>query len=256
MLNKIAIGCLLGVLVVAGCKKEINQDVVSTSATSNFSVAPQGVKDTSGIWFGTEHINDMGDPDQPPDTVAEKVLIKDGIAAVPYTTDILTSSVGYYLPSDQNLVGDSIAFKSAVKDDANVVQMDIMGTQNIASIEYVKGANNTGTVTMAVGNTIQSKQVNAIDFNSFKVIAIVLKNSHAYFYVANKLLLSFAYTSEDRIGTIKTLSIGDNERQHKLFPPANGYIECDYVRLYNSYSKRLVMKEEFNIDSQSNTIFY
>jgi hypothetical protein len=254
MLKKTTIGCLLALFIVIGCKKEIGSDIVSTSGTSNFNVATHGVKDTLGRWFGT-YSPKFSDPDAPPDTVSENVLIKNGQAAVPYDKDNLNTSIGYFLPTDQSLAGDSIAFKAAVKDDINIVQMDIMGTQNIASAEYVKGANNTGTITMAVGNTIQSKQVSAIDFTSFKAIGLVLKGDHAFFYVSNKLMLSFAYSSNDRVGSIKTLSIGNNYHQYKLSPPANGNIGCDYVRLYNSYSKSLLMKEDFNIDGRSNTIF-
>lgn len=256
MLKKSSFIIVLTIFIVTGCNKETESNAIPSSNSLNINAMPLVGKDTLGTWFGTFYLSDNGDPDQPPDTISESVLIKNGLASVPFNKSNITTSIGYYLPSDQNLAGDSIAFEAAVKDDSDFVLLDVMGTQSTASVKYVKGPNNTGTITLGVGNIIQSAQVNAIDFTSYKSLSIILKENRAYCYISKKLLLSLNYTGGTRIGRIKTLSIGSNEYSVFNFFPYNFNSACDYVKIYNSYSKRILMREDFNIDGRSNTIFY
>ena len=262
MIIKTALALTLCTFVFIACTKETQSTSVLSSSVYNSTASAKGTVDTLGKWFGA-FTPFLGDPDALwPDTIYEQKLINNGIASDPYDSIMYPSdanqfsNVGYKMPGDRVLNGDSIAFETLVTDDVNVIELDIIGTKNKASFTYNYNRDNTGACKLTVGNTAQSVNVNPIiDFTSFKPVALTLKGNHAFVYVSNKLVMSLAYKSADNVGNITTLLIGQNDQKNFLLP-GNLSVDCDYVKLYNSYSKKLLMKEEFNIKGKSNTIFY
>jgi hypothetical protein len=260
MITKTALILSVFAFIFIGCRKEMQSSSLSSSSVYNLTASGKGTIDSTGKWFGA-CTPFLGDPDALwPDTIYEQKLINNGIASDPYDSIAYPSdanrfsNVGYEMPADRVFKGDSIAFEALVTDDVNVVELDMIGTKNTASFSYNSKGDNT--CTLAVGNTTQSVTLNpAIDFTTFKPVVFALKGKHAFLYISNKLVLSLAYNSSDDIGNITTLIIGRNNQQD-ISLLNNLSMDCDYVKLYNSYTKKLLMKEEFNIKGKSNTIYY
>jgi len=260
MITRTALILSVFAFIFIGCRKEMQSTSVSSSSVYNLTAKGKGMIDTSGKWFGA-FTAFLGDPDAlSPDTIYEQKLINNGIASDPYDSigypsdGLRFSNVGYEMPADRVLKGDSIAFETLVTDDVNVVELDMIGTKNTASFSYNSKRDNVCTLT--VGNTTQSVTLTpAIDFTTFKPVIFALKGKHAFLYISNKLVLSLAYNSADDIGNITTLIIGQNDQSDQSLP-GNLSVDCDYVKLYNSYTRKLLMKEEFNIKGKSNTVYY
>ena len=152
----------------SGCQKDVDKHTAASAVVNNSNTIRHGMVDSTGRWFGTS-LGFLEDPDKFPDTVSEISLIHNGEASVEEITpgSHSLSSIGYYLPADKNISGDSCIFTAAVKDDSSIIEMDIMGTQNIAHITCIKNGDST-MLTLSVGNSKATSVVKAIDFSVYR----------------------------------------------------------------------------------------
>lgn len=247
----------IALVIFSGCQKDIQQQTLSANSSTNSNSINEGTLDSTGRWYGTFK-DASSDPDKPIDTVSESRIIRSGIA----TCDDLAlfqcelSSIGYYLPADRQIAGDSITFMTTVLDKPGTVQLDIIGTKNIAHVQCRKIKGDTTTVTLSVGTAhITSAITPAINFSTFRKVSLVVKENKAVFVIGNEGKIALQFANANKIGMVKILSTGYDD-QPQIYGYDNGVIECAGVHLYNSYSKKLLMKEAFSITGKSHTVFY
>ncbi len=235
--------CWVIVLFLIACNKE---DVIVKPVTgNNLSQATTSGLDTSKSWYGLYNFYYQSPDDTTYHTLSDKYIIANGKAKFPYVKDASVFFIKYDIPSSHIIYGDDATFDISLQDSSAVMNFDLIGTKNTASFDYF-AYNDSGYYTVALGSVVkQIKLFPTTDYNNFKLVQFVFKQTKAYVYVANKLITSFAYGTSNKMGNVKQISLGNS-----------GYLACDYVRLYNSYNQRPVMDEEFNIDGKSHTIFY
>jgi hypothetical protein len=248
MLRKLSIAVCIVFGIFLSCQKELDEPP---------SEHPSGVKpDTAGRWFGTySSIREI--PGILPDTVSEELLIRDGEASITVipSNECLLSGIGYFLPAGKNIPGDSCAFTAAVKDSAGIMELDIIGTQNIAHVTCINKGDSS-TITLAVGRSRATTVVKpAINFSMYRNTSLIIKGNRAAFYVSVHHELSLVFTDADKIGTVKLISAGYHLKP-QIISPRNYSLTCSGVRLHNSYNWKLLMKETFSINGKSDTIFY
>ncbi len=244
-MQKKSILCLAIVCAFIGCQK----DITETSQISASDVAEVKAKniDTSG-WYGLFY-DPMQDPDGPAvyTKVPDYMIVSNGEAMVPYQLGVNTTFIAYDMLSTDVINADSSALDVTVRKNINTIELDILGTSDSAQLLYhANNLNDSGYYSLSVGSTsVQFNVYPATDFTSFKLLRFAFKQGKAFVYVSNKLITSFKYSAANKIGNIKGIRIGKD-----------GYIECDNVKLYNSYTRKLLMKEDFNITGHSQTYFY
>jgi hypothetical protein len=255
MLRKLSTALCILFAIFLGCQKGIDNLASQPPSENKPDTTRPETVDLTGRWFGT--YNALENPGGVPDTVSETSLIHDGeasITAIP-SNKCLLSGIGFYLPSNKNISDDSCAFTAAVKDSAGVIELDIIGTQNIARVTCINKGD-ASIVTLSVGKSKATAVVTpAIDFSVYRNTSLIIRGNRALFYVSVHHELSLAFTDADKIGRIKLISAGYNS-QPQINSPTNGSLKCSGMRLHNSYSKKLLMKETFSIDGKSNTVFY
>ncbi len=260
MLSKITVALLVVLVVFTGCQKDMQSEAVSTSAINNLGIFKKGTADTSGRWFGTSK-SIYSDPDAFPDTVSENSLINNGKASLPPLAKTFPpdryalTSIDYYLPADQEIKGDSVVFTAIVQDSNNIAELDIVGSQNVAHAVFEKLSSDSSKLVLSVGKTVSSVTVPAISFTAFRIVSLVVRDNRAVLLISDKRKLSVVFNNADKIGDIKLLSVGFFNHPG-ITSPDNGSIACAGVRLFNSYSAKLLMKETFSLTGKSNTIFY
>ncbi len=247
-MQKKSILCLAILCTFIGCQKE----VIKTSEISTGEVAEAKAKniDTSG-WYGL-YYDPFQDPEEPPTytIVPDDTLILNGEAKIPdalYSDFSDTTFIAYDMQPIDVINTDSSALDVTVRKDINTIELDILGATNNAQLLYhANHLNDSGYYSLSVGSTsVQFNVYPATDFTSFKLLRFAFKQNKAYVYVSGKLITSFKYNVSDKPGNIKGIRMGKE-----------GYIECDNVKLYNSYTRKLLMKEDFNINRHSQTYFY
>lgn len=194
----------------------------------------------------------MQDPDGPTGytKVPDDTLIINGEVKVPdaFYSDFSDSTFIAYDMQYINVINvDSSALDVTVRKNINTIELDILGTTSNAQLLYhANNLNDSGYYSLSVGSTSFKFNVYpATDFASFKLLRFAFKQNKAFVYVSGKLITSFKYGAANKIGNIKGIRMGKD-----------GYIECDNVKLYNSYTRKLLMKEDFNINGHSQTFFY
>ncbi|MBV9964011.1 MAG: hypothetical protein JO072_17340 [Parafilimonas sp.] len=238
-------------ILIAACRKDIN----STNQVSANNIIDAKVKDvdTSG-WYGL-FFDPLGDPD---DTVLAHhyvrvpadTLILNGEAKVPdamYSDFSDSTEIVFDMPNNHTINADNTSFDVTMRNGKNKVELNVFGTNNKAKLTYKANVlNDSGYYSMSVGNTsVKFDIYPATDFTSFKLLRFAFTQNKAYVFVSNKLVTSFKYDQSDKIGNLTEIQMGKE-----------GYIECDNVKLYNAFSRNLLMKEDFNIAGHSHTIFY
>lgn len=228
-------------LFAYGCAKKV--DVIPENITSSTQDLAKQVVDTSKSWYGS--FQDLRDPDEPANLLPDDDIISNGVARIPFYWDQIITHIMYDLPDARSINMDSSAIDITLKDNFNYFELTLTGSTNRAWARYIQIAD-TGFYTIILkSKSITAKVYPATDFTSFKLVRFAFKKSKVYLYVANKLITSFDYDTQSKIGRLKKIDAG-----------GDGYIELDKVALYNSFSKQALMKEDFNINGQSHTIFY
>ncbi|HVX26192.1 MAG TPA: hypothetical protein VHB70_07605 [Parafilimonas sp.] len=256
MSPKLAIAFCIFIMAFYGCQKDVQKQTASIAAVNNAVAVNNGTVDSTGRWYGT-YKTVYSDPDVLPDTVSEASLIHGGEASVNNLTPDQTqlSSVGYFMPGDKKIPGDSTTFTAVVTDNVNIVQIDIMGRQNIAHATCVKKGDSS-IITLSVGKSITTSVVKpAINFSAFREVSLIVKEKKAVLQIGNVSKTMLLFKQADKLGSIKLLSVGYNY-QPSISDPRNSVIACTGVHLSNSYNHQPVMKETFSTSGKSNTVFY
>jgi hypothetical protein len=235
------LSCIAFCLLLA-CNKDAL--IVKPSTGSNVSQSTSPKLDTSRGWYGTYRYFFEDPEDTTEQYLLDKDIIANGEATVPNMQDVDEASINYDMPAKEIIHGDSTTFKMGLKKKGNTLDVYLVGTKNTMHLYYYT-YNDTGFYTLQLGAIYKTvKLFPATDFTNFRLVQFQCKRNKAYLYVGDKLVTSFNYGGKNKMGNVKQISIGNQS-----------YIECNYVRLYNSSNQKLEMREEFNIDGESHTIF-
>ena len=255
MLQKISYAFFIVMLFLAGCQKDTIATPPSASNESLklASASSLTVANTSKGWYGLYryYVQD-GDPDWQGDTLFDYDLIRNGIASFndDLSLPVITgSSINYEIPLSHAISADSIVFETTVSSFSNKVELDILGVipNTFAMLSIDEPVNGKRNVNINVGSSHKTITVkSALDLSSFQLIQFTLKGTTAFVYINSKLISKMPFKNTDRMG-----SVGILQMQNRL-----GKINCDKVRLLNSYTKKVTMEEAFTVDGQSHTIFY
>jgi hypothetical protein len=236
-------------IFVVACQKDITQ--TNQLSTNNTIDAKANDVDSTG-WYGKYFDRSEGDPD---DTsilkywvlVYANELIQNGEARIKLQPSIDSTEIIFDMPDNHIINADSSSFDITLLNQNNTVDLNIFGINNVAKLTYkANQLNDSGYYSMSVGNTsVQFTVYPATDFTSFKLLRFAFKQNKAYVYVSNKLITSFKYAQSNKIGNLTRIQIGKY-----------GFIESDNVKLYNCFTRKLLMREDFNIAGHSHTIFY
>ncbi len=213
--------------------------------------------DSSRGWYGHYYGPDVYVFDSFPPSY----FIQGGVAQLPYYSDAnqVFSYVTYDIPADHPIYGDSITFEMDIKNPKDFyhsgwdVTMDIKGQghvegalERLALVGFVADDIYTPYTQFHVGNAVHNGLSQLVyDFEDFKTIRLVLRNNRASLFLNAKLLYSFTYTDADKIGWIKNIEFG-----------GKGFPACTRVKLYNSYTGKVILSENFNTDGQSTIIYH
>lgn len=264
-MNRLSYLFLLIPLAIVSCRKEaIETNTTSDNLFSEKTVsAESAVKPvvSSAHWYGYyKYIpvtipGEPGDPGDDPDiqVYPDSYFIRNGVAQLPSGGGPAFTYVAFDIPSSYTISGDSVIFQTVVQNavsnggynDYDVI-LEIEGTQHYAELHFVADSSDQVSNRFVVGNAQYNNlpQLNHY-FSSFQTIKWVMKKNGAAAYINNKLAYRFTYGTANRIGTIKTITVG-----------GKGYAVINNVTLLNSYSNKKIMVENFDIDGQSHTVFY
>lgn len=256
MLIRISFPFLLVILFLVSCQKDLTTSPVASIGESAKPAALTSLAtvDSSDGWYGL-YVYPLpfpgGDPDWTGDTIVAYDLIKNGFASIanyPDLGDVKASSIEYQIPSSHTVSGDSIVFEATVRSDADYVNMRIWdaGKFHGAYLYIDTPVNGKRSFYIEVGSAYKEVLVKSVSsFTSYHLIQFALRGTTAFLYVDNKLICKLPFSNSDRIGNVSLLS---------MYTP--GIIECDQSRLLNSYTRKVRMKEDFNIDGQTHTTWY
>lgn len=231
------------IIFLAACNKK--EGITQPLNSSNLSQANPVHIDTSKGWYGLYRYFFESPDDTSYNRLSDKSIIANGEARVPYMEDVNATIIDYDMPGNHVINADSTTFDMDVRESIPRIDLNLFGMKHNASLSYYT-YNDSGFYTIAVGSVVKQKKVfPATDFTSYKLVRFQFKQNKLSVSVANKVIASFTYGATYRLGNLKQISLGNQ-----------GYIECNYVRLNNSYTQSSVMHEEFNIDGKSHTIFY
>ncbi len=254
MLNKILLLSCFAVIFLASCQKENtwqkaglnnrntnNDQSISTNALT-------GTVDKTNSWYGDYEglFNDYPD-------VMDDYLIKNGVAQLPYLDrQFYFSKIIYDIPSNYNISGDSISFEARVKNtkasgfsDYDVI-LQVNGEQHRAAVHFVADKAYTAYTNYAVGDAQYSGLTELVHyFGSFQDVKLVQKNFTTAVYINNNLVYKFKYGAKNSIGKLTSINIA-----------FKGYGSCTKTGIKNSYTKAPILSEDFNIDGESNVVYY
>ena len=234
--------CCITFIFLCACNKQ--QVIVKHPGNDNLSQLIGSKLDTSKGWYGSYQMFYQSPDDTSYFTLSDKYIIGNGEAKFPYNPDALAIRINYDIPVKEIIHGDSTTFKLSLKQGSNQILLQLIGVKNSLYFSYYV-QNDTGYYLIAVGAIIkQVKVFPATMFNNFKTVKFAFSKNKVFLYVENKLITSFSYDTKNKMGVLKQISLQAE------------YIECDFVRLYNTYNNKLVMREEFNHDGESHTVFY
>jgi hypothetical protein len=222
------------IFLLGSCKKE----AVRESSFASVSDAVSNKAETSKGWYATYGIMTINGY-IPQDTLEDDSLIHDGYISLPNSSDSISSSINYDIPEIYNLNGDSITFSFVLSDLSSDQNIRLIGSAGYVYVEHFHES--WGIYTPDFG---RSEDVGYQSFSNFTPVTIVLKRKEISVYTGKKLVIQTSYTGKV-IGELKSIVLG-----------YSSYIRCDEVRLYNSYNQQLLMKERFNLQGKSHTVFY
>ena len=232
------------VIFSASCKKDITTTSVNVNAENSLL---SNVSDISGQWFATYGYFDSNYRYVATDTLHEDSLINNGYLSFPRKSSDLLGTINFNIPDEYDLYGDSISFAFTVRDSSADQMFEMIGSDGFLEVEHYN-QNLWGIRALAfgvyqVGNYYQP-------FTSFTNVLIVLKGNRVTVYTDDRIVFQYSNyrASNDGkplIGKLKSIVLKNST-----------YMKCDNVALFNSYTKKLLMKENFNLKGKSNTIFY
>jgi hypothetical protein len=242
--------CLLFLLVsMYSCKKES----IETSSLSAQSTSNAVIDDTlcRSEWIGEFEQNK---PERTIFTTDNKIIF-DGYAhlQVPpkFTRNVYVTKLILPTPDCAIVDGDSIRMSINVMNPTdsvnsqytNSVYVYMYGSTDSAYVEFNGWYSNYTKI--GVGNYKETDLESLHHlFSSYEVVSLVAKDHIISAYIGGKLVGQVDYTGTS-IGQLQRISVGFR---------GSGYV--DYVKLYNSTSGALLMKEDFNVPHKSTDTWY
>ncbi len=250
-MKKINLTCTLLVLLLGiySCKKES----IETSSLSSKNTSNAVVDDTvcRSDWYG---IFNQNTPDRTIYTTAHKIIF-DGYAHVKVPVGFARSAyeteIDLTTPDCAAVDGDSVQMSVNVMnptDSANSqytasVYLYMFGSEDSAYVQF-NGYYSKNTK-LGVGRYKELDIPGLYHlFSSYEVVSLVAKDHIISVYRGEKLITQVDYTGTN-IGQLKRIAVGFR---------GSGYV--DYVKLYNSTTGAMIMKEDFNIPHKSTDTWY
>ena len=247
---------LFVLLFAMSCKKEVkvSQDQIASNplrialTTDVASDVESG--DCIRNWWG-KYVNEYGISD----TINQHAVIKDGVARCPTASYYnYHSGIYYSIPLCQDISGDNIRIEARVKNPSGVsgsiydydVALQLEGRQHTAEVLFVASSASVFYNHLWVGNSSQYGLTSLIHyFAAFENISMEIKHGMQTITRNGEFVTSHFYTEADRIGHLKRIGVG-----------FKGSGITDWVRLYNASTGQLLMSEDFDVNGQSNVIWY
>ncbi len=249
-MKKINLACILLMLLsIYSCKKE-SIETSSLSAQSNSNVVTDDTVCRSE-WVGEF---DQNTPERTYYTTDHKIIfdgyahvqVPSGFARGAYATQIILPT-----PDCAVINGDSLRMSVNVMnptDSGNSpytasVYLYMYGSNDSAYVQF-NGYYSKNTK-IGVG---RYKELNVSGlyhlFSTYEVVSLIAKDHIISVYRGGKLIARVDYTGTN-IGQLQRIAVGFR---------GSGYV--DYVKLYNSTTGALLMKEDFNVPHKSTDTWY
>jgi len=201
----------------------------------------------TSVWTGT-YGSEYGQSED----VADSTFISDGVAR-------LQNSPWYYfytslqlpIPECRNINADSIRFevslKNAPKDIGSIADYDaalwIYGSSDTAHVQYI------GYRPQFTSFGLNSKQItNSNDllyvFADWTTVSLEAKDNILTSQREGTTTATLSYDGH-KIGVLKSISVS-----------FKGSGSVDWVKIYNSKSNELLMKEDFDVNGKSSVVWY
>jgi hypothetical protein len=241
---------LLSVALIAisvlSCKKDAEDKAASTQNISNSTAEA-----CSSRWQG------QFKQEKPPfaDTVSDKKIIFNGYAHVPvpeaYTKQPFLTQLTLKVPTCAVVDADNLTMRLSLMNPTDSI--DAIYPYSVYL--YLYGSTDTAHVTFA-GNTAKFTSIGVGDyveknisgllhvFNGYTIVTLQAKDHLLSAYIKNTLVAQVDYTGTS-IGALQKIAIAFK---------GSGYV--DYVKLFNSTTNALVMRENFDIAGKSTDNWY
>lgn len=248
-----AITCL-SLILLSSCQKEVKTppaapNSITQSLTGESDLATgRKVVDSTGHWFGG-----YAGYNGPYPIIPDSVLINNGVAKDPkINIPFEYSNVYYDIPEQYNITGDSITFEATAKNTTNTGQygydvvLQLFGDQHDAELHFVGVQAGLQYTQYFVGNAKHTGLQQLVHyFDHFETIRLIMKNNSTAVYLDTVELYKFKYGVENSIGRLKRVNVAFKGRG-----------EVTQVNVRNSFGRKIIFKEEFDIDKQSHTVYY
>jgi hypothetical protein len=232
---KLSLSIVCIVMLFSSCKKEFINKGLQASNTSGIITKTN----LSGRWFATNGTFNWNNVYVPQDTLHEDSVIRGGYISIPHHDPSFPATINYNFPDQQNLDGDSITFQFVISDSSDEQMIHLVGSKGYVTIDHFK--ENWGIATPSVW---QDKHRGYQSFARFTPVLIVFKNNVVSIRRGDRKLIELSYTGK-LLGKLQSIELRYSSS-----------MKCNEVKLYNSYSNKLLMNETFNLKGRSNTIFY
>jgi len=220
----------------------------STNAQTATATALTGVLDTSSKWYGT-----YSGYLKPYPVLPDSLIISNGVAQLPYLDRQFSYSYIYYNIPDQHVInGDSVTLEAKVQNpkatsfsDYDVI-LQLVGDQHTAEVHFVADAAYAQYTDYYVGDARYDGLSQLVYyFGAFRTVKLAQKKYYTAVYINDTEVYKFKYGAINSIGRLKKIAMG-----------FKGYGSCTQVGLKNSFSRQLIMSEDFNTTGQSHVLYY
>lgn len=258
MLRKTTLLLAIVLVYFSSCKKDVTNVTASDLLqTDKLSAVQTDALDTSLGWYGH-----YGGPDAYlTDSFPPSYFIHGGVAQLPNITnnEQIFSYTNLKIPVAHPFNGDSITFEMDIKNPKDGyhfgwdVTLDMKGENyvegtypKLALLDFVSDPQYQYYTQFHVGYAIHNGLPQMVhDFEDFATVRLVMKNHRASLFLNATPIYSFPYKKSDEVGRVNTIELG-----------GKGYPACTRVKIYNSYTGRVILSENFNTDGQSTIVYH
>ncbi|MEP6465610.1 MAG: hypothetical protein ABJB05_04870 [Parafilimonas sp.] len=248
-MKKVNLTCILLIFLgIYSCKKEETKTPLSAQTASNISADEPVCRSE---WTGEF---DQNKPERTIFTTDNKMIF-DGYAHVmvppKFTRNVYVTKMILNTPDCAVVDGDNVRMSISVMNPTdsvnsqytNSVYVYMYGSTDSAYVEF-NGYYSKFTK-IGVGHYYQTGLEGLHHlFSTYEVVSLVAKDHIISAYIGGNLIGEVPYTGTN-IGQLQRIAIGFR---------GSGYV--DYVKLYNSTTSALVMKEDFNVTHKSTDTWY
>jgi hypothetical protein len=252
MLNRLlALSCST-LFLLSGCQKDLQTKPTALNSSNELSdqavAAGTQVVDTTNKWY----VSYAGYAEPYP-TYTDGSFIKDGVAKAPLLSkNFEYSNLSYDIPSKYNISGDSITFEVSVKNkmagskSGYDVVLQLFGEQHNAELHFVGVQSGLPYTQYIVGNARRTNLQQLVHyFDHFETVRLIMKNNYTSVYLDSVEVYKFKYGAQNSIGRLKKINVA-----------GKGYAVVNNVNVRNSFGRKMIFNEAFNIDGQSHVVYY